>query len=64
MSTTRRKAKPQNEVVMPTRIATGNATGTYKPVWQPLRPNADQHEGVPSRHQGQLFYRDGRVEAV
>lgn len=61
MTHPRRKAKP---IEMPERIAVGTATGTYKPTWAPLRPNADQHEGIPSRHNGRLYYRDGRKEAV
>ena len=63
MSTSRRKAKPVVEQDH-TRIAAGTTTGTYKPKWAPLRPNADQHEQIPSRHNGSLYYRDGRVEEI
>lgn len=60
MKTSRRKA----DIVLPERIAVGTAKGTYSPTWAPLRPNADQHEQIPSRHNGFLYYRDGRKEAV
>ena len=61
MTHPRRKAKPEAQ---PVRIAAGTTTGTYKPVWQPLRPNADQHEQIPSRAGDSLYYRDGRKETV
>ena len=38
--------------------------GDYIPTWQPLRPNADQHEQIPSRAGMRLTYRDGRVEKL
>lgn len=38
--------------------------GDYVPQWQPLRPNADQHESVPSRSGKTLTYRDGRKETL
>ena len=61
MTTSRRKATP---IEMPERIAVGTTTGIYTPTWAPLRPGADQHEQIPSRHNGSLYYRDGRKEAV
>ena len=63
MNATRRKAKPKVEQDH-TRIAAGTTTGTYKPFWQPLRPNADQALGIPSRSGNKLYYRDGRVEEL
>lgn len=58
------QTRHQGQPLVPERIATGTATGKYTPTWAPLRPNADQHESIPSRHNGKLYYRDGRKEAV
>lgn len=63
MNATRRKAKPKVEQDH-TRIAAGTTTGIYKPKWAPLRPNADQALGIPSRSGDKLYYRDGRVEDI
>lgn len=60
MTPTRHQGQP----LVPERIAAGTTSGTYKPTWAPLRPNADQHESVPSRHDGRLYYRDGKVVAA
>lgn len=39
-------------------------SGIYKPVWQPVRPGADQHEQIPSRRAAERVWRDGRREAA
>jgi len=36
----------------------------YTPVWQPMRPGAEDALKVPSRMGDRLHYRDGRVEAT
>lgn len=59
---TRRKAQPQQPQPQPDRIAHGTTTGTYSPIWQPLRPGADQHEQIPSRRAAERVWRDGRRE--
>lgn len=32
--------------------------------WVPVRIGSQQHEAIPSLHNGTLYYRDGRKEAA
>lgn len=59
MKPTRRKAtKPQ----LPQKIGNGTTQGYYTPKWNSARPGADDHLKILSRHDGQRYFRDGRVE--
>lgn len=66
MNATRRKATPSAEptIAGAREIVAGTSKGYYVPTWQPLRPNADQHEHIPSRIGKRLNYRDGREEKL
>lgn len=65
MNTRRKAAQPvQPSIASNREIVNASSSGTYSPTWQPLRPNADQHENVPSRQGDRRVYRDGRVEGA
>lgn len=66
MKHTRRKAAQPElpTIATPRTIVAGSSEGNYVPQWGPSRPNADQHEQIPSRMGKRLTYRDGREEKL
>lgn len=60
MNATRRKA----DITPPRQLTPGTTEGNYKPDWIPVRPGSQDHEQIPSLHQGVRYYRDGRKESA
>lgn len=53
---------PPATLVQPRALFPVKGRETYRPFWPPTRPGSDQHEQIPSLHDGVRYYRDGRKE--